>query len=243
MAYIGEIVRYAHDSATNVSSVTVLVSLAAPAGTRIILAVNSNPNTAVTGYTATDTKGNTWTQRSLQVHATSNNSNLGVLECLVTTPLTTADTITVGNTSNLRSPAIWIVLAEGFDDLSLGFDVQASATGTSASPASGATGASAQARELVFGVVGFTGNPVFTIGSGFTGPAGGQLNTTTTTRGLAVEWQYMSVSGPYSAGGALSGSQGWCAAVTTFKQDAAALQPFCFYFDGTNDIPMDVTVA
>jgi len=243
MAYIGEIARYAHDSATNVSSVSVPVSFAAPAGTRIILAVTTNPNTAVTGYTATDSKGNTWTQRSLQVHATSNNSDLGILECLVTTALTTSDIITVGNTSSLRSPAIWIVLAEGFDDLSGGFDVQASATGTSTAPASGATGTAAQNGELVFGAVGFTGNPTFTTGAGFTGPAGGQLNTTSTLRGLGVEWQYVNAAGTRSAGGTLSTSQGWCAAAAAFEQGAAALQPFCFYFDGTNDIPMDVTVA
>jgi hypothetical protein len=243
MGYIGEIARYAHDSATNVSSVAVPVSLAAPAGTRIVLAVNSNPNTAMTGYTASDSKGNTWTQRAFQVHATSNNSNLGILECLVTTSLTTSDTITVGNMSNLRSPAIWLVLAHGFDDVSAGFDVQTSATGTSTAPASGATGAAAQASELVYGAVGFTGNPTCTLGSGFSGPAGGSLYATTTTRGLAAEWQYVTASGTRSAGSTLSGAQGWCAAVASFEQGAVPLQPFCFYFDGTNDIPMDVTVA
>jgi len=243
MAFLAEICRFTHDSATNVASVTVPVVNAAPVGTRIILAVATNPNTAVTGYTVTDTKGNTWTQRSLQIHATPNNCNLGVMECIVTTALTTSDTLTVGNTSSLRSPAIWLVAAEGFDDLSAGFDVQASATGTSTSPASGASATTAQARELVFGAIGGTANPAVTLGTGSTGPSGGALTTTVTTRFLAVEWKYVTTTGAQNATAVLGGANGWCAAVDTFKQDAPPLVPACYLVTSSGDKPMDITVA
>lgn len=244
MGYIGEIARYTYDSATNVSSVTVPVSVAAPTGIRIVLAVMTNPNTAMTGYTVTDSKGNSWSQRSFQVHSISNNANLGILECGVTAALTTVDTITVGNVSNLRSPTAWLILAEGFDDLSSGFDVQASATGTSITPASGPSATAAQNSELVFGATGFTGNSTYAAGSGLTTPVGGALYTTTIPRGLAVVWQYLNSAGTRSVSGTLSLSQGWCSAVTAYKQSGAAtLQPFCFVFDGTNDIPMDVTIV
>lgn len=244
MGYIGEISRYAYDSVTNVNSVVLPVNIAAPVGTRIVLAVTTNPNSAVTGYTVSDSKGNTWTQRSFQVHSISNNSNLGVLECSVTAALTTSDTINVGNVSNLRSPTVWLILAQGFNDLSTGFDAQSSATGTSVSPSSGVTAPATQNGELVFGAVGFTGNPTFAVGSGYSSPVGSQLFATTTPRGLAVEWEYVDVSGTRSAMGTLSSAQGWCAAVTAFKQGAGmSLSPFCFVFDGTNDIPMDVTIV
>lgn len=213
MANVGEVARVLQDNGSFVGSIAAPVLRSVPAGHTILLAVNTNANSAITSYSATDSKGNTWSQRAFQLCSIANNGQLAVLSCKVTTALTTSDTITV--TANTRTPATWMILAEEFDDL-VSFDVQVSATGTSSSPSSGATANGAQNSELVFGAFAVTSNPAFTPGSGCTSPTGGPVNATTAARETAVQWQYVNAAGSRSAAAGLGGTQVWAAAAVVF---------------------------
>lgn len=228
--YVGEAIRLVRDSGANVSSTTTNYLKSVPVGHTVLLAIMVTPPSACTGMTATDAAGNTYTERQFIVHSgSSSNGNLSLLGCKLTNAVTTATVLTLGNVSSLRSPATWLSLGQEFDNLSLGFDTSASATGTSNTPAAGPTATAAQDSELEFAALGYTSNPTFAM-SGFTLPAGGGAIASTALRNLQVGWKFVNVSGTRSASASLGSGQAWTAAVGAWKVDA---NPEAFFKNGS----------
>ncbi len=211
MSYVGEVIRTLHDT-PNVSNIDCAILNTVPVGHTIILAVNAPAVNAITNFTATDTKGNTWTQRAFQIAGTVTNGQIAILTCQVTTELTTSDTVNI--VANTRSPGLWMVIAQEFSDLTGGFDVSASATNTNTTP-SATTAIAAQNKELVFGAFAWAGSNTLTAGSGFSDVA--ELSTSSSVKELHVEWKYVDASGTRTANGTLSSTQ-WVAAVVAMKQ-------------------------
>jgi len=241
---VTECARYTHDTG-NVASVTVPITAAVAAGQRLILAVNGAALNAATGFTATDTKGNTYTQRAFAICAVAAvDGQIAILAASVTTALTTSDTITVTCTG--RSPDKWCVIGVQVDDVSAGFDVSATNTGTtSAAVSTGTTAAAAQDAELLVAVYGFTdaGAAVTLTQAGWTQLAKATASPSSSPKGMIVAYQYVAASGTRAASGTLSSSQAWVGAIAAYKQDAPPPATFCWLYDGTTDIPMDITVA
>jgi hypothetical protein len=185
-------------------------------GHTLILAVNAHGGTAGSVFTATDTKGNTWTQRFIN-DTTVTNNRVAVLTAPVTTALTTSDTINLTISSGTR--ATWLVDVHDFDDLAA-FDVTANAAGTaSTSMDSGLTATSTQNSELLFGAFGWAGTQTLTTpGAGYT--AGAALSAPTAGRNLAVEWQYVNTAGTRQATATLSGGTAWAGGVVAMKAAA-----------------------
>jgi hypothetical protein len=223
MAFLAEVARATRDLTTFVGTYTVPVLAGVSAGNTIMLAVNTDGVAAGASYTATDSNGNTWNQRALSVAATPNNAQVGILTCQVSVDLTTLDTISV--TATGRTPAHWMVLAHSFDDITTGFDLAVTNTQTATSAVTvGPSATAAQNAELLYVAVGYTANPTFTAGAGFTEPAGGEAQVTVNTqRSLAVEWQYVNVAGTRSATATLGSNQANASALVAQKQTLGAV--------------------
>lgn len=209
---LGEVVR--STSAIQAGSKASPVLKNVPAGHKVVLAAQAPSTTASTSWVATDTKGNTWVKRPQQAYTTSINSQIVVFDCVLTTPLTTSDSITV--TSTDRTPAGWAVLAFEFDNLSA-FNTQQTNLGASTAPSTGTTPAPSQDSQLVFCAFGFvdTGSAnVFTKTTGFT-DAPKATAPLATPKSLACQWRYVNVAAPSgrSAIAGLAPSANWVAAI------------------------------
>lgn len=119
-----------------------------------------------------------------------------------------------------------VMLASGVTVLSATpLDKEATATGTSTTPSSGATATTAQADELLWGHVGTNGPDGDTAGSwdgSFTGltrlgtTGGGATTNMTGSNGYRI----VSATGTYSAAKSGITSREWCATIATFKAGA-----------------------
>jgi hypothetical protein len=177
---VTECARVTHDTG-NVASVTVPITAAVAAGQRLILAVNGAALNAATGFTATDSKGNTYTQRAFAI-------------CSV---------------------------------------------------APGTTATAAQDAELLIAVLGFTdsGAARTLTMAGWTQLTKATASPSSSPKSMILAYQYVSASGSRAGSGTLSASEAWVGAIAAYKQDAAAPATFCWLYNGTDDIPMDITVA
>jgi hypothetical protein len=242
---VSECARYTRDSG-NTGSVSVPVTAGVSAGKRLVLAVNGAALNAATSFSATDSQGNTYTQRAFAICSVAAvDGQIAILDANITAALSTSDTITV--TCNTRSPDKWCVIGVQADDVSGGFDVAATNTGgTGSSVATGTTGTAAQDDELLIAVIGLTdsGADATLTMTDWTQLAKATASPGSNPKSLFMAYRYVSASGTRSGSGTLpGGSEAWVGAIAAYKQDAPAAQPFCFLFDGTTDIPMDITVS
>lgn len=228
MGYLGRVAHGHHDAASgNVSSFAVTITTTAPVGSRVLLAVNAPAVTLMSGFTAVDSKGNTWTARGFRGHATAANAQVGLLAAEITTALLstgTPDTITVSSID--KSPGKWAVVAVAFDDIDGGtaYDTTAGPgvnSATSLAVTSGDTASASQNQELVFGAVGFTDASAavtFTPSGGFTAETKETADPSSSPKGLVVCWAYVDAAGARSFAGNLSSSQAWASVVGAWKQ-------------------------
>src|SRR5262245_53433006 len=217
-SYVGQVAA----GNTNVSgtSWTVTASANTTAGNLLVLVTNgvqaaSNP------VTITDSQGNTWTKT---IDFTSGSSpNMAVAWCIVAvgkSHTSGVDTFTGTWTSSLSGKLIHVLEFAGIAAAPL--DKSTSASGASASPSSGATAATTQADELLFGAFGCwsASSPArtFTAGSGYT--IASDYHSTWTVE-MMTEYQVVAATGAYTAGCTMSAAvDNWVAAILTFKAAA-----------------------
>lgn len=212
MAY--ECARHTRDSG-NIGTVVVPVTAAVPSGATVVVAVNGAALNAATGFTATDTAGNTWTERAFQVHGTPVNGQIGILTCPVETALTTSDTISVTCVS--RTPDKWAVLGIAFGDVS-GVDVATQTTGADGSSMStGTTASAAQDSQMLVSAFGYTGTVTFTAQAGSDGSATATASPGAAPRSVGISWRPVDAPGARSGTGSLSGSQAWVGAIVALN--------------------------
>lgn len=180
-------------------------------GSLLVLAISTSG--AGTSISTVSDGVNTWTRRSGRTFVGSG----GGCETWE------ANNVTGGNLTVTVTPSgtvnILLAIAEYSGPSASPFDKQASTSGTSASPNSGATTTTAQADEILVGVIsqnsaGGTISP----GSGYTlrqssAAAGGLI--------LNLMDQTVSATGTYSADATMVSSQ-WVSQITTYKTAAAA---------------------
>lgn len=167
--------------------------------------------------TVSDSAGNTYTDDADVSQSGSTGERTVVFSAPVTSALSPGDTITItfsggGYYANASAFAVSGLVAASRVDQS------ATATGTSGSPSSGNTANTTQADELLIGAIGVNdgaSTASFTAGAGYTALPGD-----VSSAGLAIfpEYQVVSATGAYSAGGTLGGVYtGWAAAIVTYK--------------------------
>lgn len=224
MPFVAECARYNHDSG-NVNTITQNFTHAVAAGQTIVLFVNAPVTAAITGWTITDSKSNTWTIGSVVEQTTPVNYDLTLATCKVTSAIATTDSYTITVTG--ANPAKWCVLAAIFDDLaSATLDASGITSGTSSSLTVSTSGATTQASELVVAGFAYTDatTPVgFTAGSGYTAVGSPVIaSPTSAPRTLAVEYKYVTATGTQTATGTLGTSEGYGAIVAALKKTVAA---------------------
>lgn len=239
-----ECARYTRDSG-NIATVAVPITAAVAVGKRVVLAVNGAALNAATSFSATDSKGNTYTQRAFAVSAVAAvDGQIAIISGAITTALTTSDTISV--TCNTRSPDKWCAIGLAVDDIAGGYDVSATNTGTTGTAlATGTTGAAAQDRELLVAAFGFTDATAartLTM-AGWTQLTKATASPASSPRSLILAYQYIQATGTRAGTGTLSSAEAWVGAISAYKQDAPPSQAFCYLYNGTTDVAMDVTVA
>jgi hypothetical protein len=208
---------FVQDTGTAVTNVSVPITAVTTVGHKLMLGVQCSGGTAGSTFSATDTKGNTWTPHGIDDTNVTNN-RVGVLTCTVTTAHTTSDHITLSISSGTR--ATWVVIVDEFDDATT-FDVGAVADGISAAPACGPTGTAAQNNQLLYMALGWSGVFTFsTLPAGWS--AGAVQNAPTAQRSLHTMWAYVNAPGTRSSGAAaLSSSTAWAAVLAALDSTHA----------------------
>lgn len=242
MATPFECARYTQDSG-NVASVPVTVSAACPVGSHVILAVNAPAVNLATGFTASDNKGNTYTQLQFATHATAANGQMSLFDMQVTTALAIGDTITVACTG--RSPGKWAVIAICETDITA-YDVSAKNTGSGSAVDSGTTAAAAQNQELLVFAAGFTdsaGADTMT-DAGWTQLPKAVASAASAPKSLILAWQQVNAAGTRHTIGTLSGSEAWVGIIGAFKQSVAPPPATNQWWlnTGSGFVAMDMTI-
>lgn len=193
--------------------VLTLGAVATTAGNHMILCAAARQGN-ITGVT--DSKGNTW---QIDEHVVVSGATTAIASCRITTPLVSADTITV--TMN-GSAGLAASVAEFSGLAATGWaDVQASAGNAVAGVAadSGATVTSAEANSLIVGVVGHTSSV-----SAFTpevlspvwnqGTVAASTGSVQTVRPL---YRVVTTTGAYATKATWTTSRAWGAIVAVYK--------------------------
>jgi hypothetical protein len=183
-------------------------------GHTLLVGVSVETSLGAPSMSATDSKGNTYTLNSTANNGTT--AGVALLSGYISTPLTTSDTLTL---TSAISHNRWAASVSEFDNIiQNGFDVQASATGHSTLLASGATVATQNTYEVIYGAFGFarSSSQIFTAGSNYA--LATQVNTAagSSERSLATEYRYFSTSSTFNATGTVTATSTWTAAVATF---------------------------
>lgn len=188
------------------------------AGSLLVVRASVFNSIGIGTITVTSTIGgsgaNTWT-----THEDEQNASFAASCHIASAPNASAGTTTVTVTVNGSSGDRYItaVVEEWVGLTSTPFDVSTSANGNSTSVSTGTTPDKAQDNELVLCVVGVSNNDILSTPSGFTtdylrSNSGGLYQP------IATGSKTVNASGGESAAVTLSGSDGWVAAIATFKE-------------------------
>lgn len=201
-------------NATKTGTIDIAFSQPVPAGHKLMLGVVAQGLSGQDGpFTATDTKGNTWTERAHVFK--SGTLQVSLLACPVTTALTTSDLI------HLSHPAadltLWAAAVHDFDGVT-DFDTSASSSGASTTMNVGPTPGGVQDVELCFAVYGYGGaDDSFSPGIGYTAGQPVQVTNGTNYRNIACEWSTTNGPGTRSASATSLSSSAWGAVLGVFK--------------------------
>jgi hypothetical protein len=174
------------------------------------------PNDALPTMTVSDPGSNTWnTDQSINA---GTSGSAYQISCVVTSALSSGDTITI---TSSQSNARFACVIEEFDDIVTGTDV--GATGNSggvsdATPTTSFTATTSQADELLVGVMGIVSPArIYTPGAGFTGGTDIVSTAGSGDRGVVVQWKYLTSTGTQRSNGTFNSASIYGATVEAYK--------------------------
>lgn len=223
-----DVLKFTRDTG-NTTTVTANVLVAVPAGAKFVVVANAPVTGSITAWSISDSKGNTYSPARVTQNGTSLNYQMAMFDSVVSTALTTSDTVTISVTG--ASPAKWDVYGLYSNDAGA-FDSSGTSVG-SASAVSVATASGAQSSQLAVVAVAFTdtgATTTITPDAGFTAGTKLTASPSSAPRSLQVFWQYANSAGAKSFAGTLSSSQGWGATIVTYN---TAVAKKTHYFNGT----------
>lgn len=213
---------------TSASTVAITLTAGAPVGSTVLVGIawEAGGGTGVPTISAvTDSRSNTYsTTPDVTAGGALNSTVAGaVLRTRVTTALQIGDTITVTISGGTRSR--WAMQADAFDDVDASPLDKTATTGnsspSSATPSTGTTAATSQARELVYAIFGFGSGRTVTVPSGWTGGPKVETSAGGTDRALQVIHKYVATVGTQEGTITLSSSSTYAAAATTYTATPA----------------------
>jgi prepilin-type N-terminal cleavage/methylation domain-containing protein len=201
------------NSTTTGTSISVTVPWGGvAAGNTIIITFAMSSQTGP--VTASDSESNTYSNDA-DVNYT-NYVRTVVLSAPVTTALKTSDTIKVTCPSvSLKAVSVYyisgLVSSSRVDKISTNYG-----NSNRNFPSSGDTATTSQANELLIGAIGYNDDAAFNRGNGFTA-----LTASTASHNgnitIQPEYQIVTSTGQYSAGGTINYGDSWAAAIVTYK--------------------------
>src|SRR6266850_1251054 len=221
---VGAIALVKHVAANGTNTLGTSISLTVPpsrvaAGHTVIVTVAMDP--AAGAVTCTDEHGNVYTK---DADVTNGSGTTGVRTVVfsgyIITLLDDGETITVTHPS-LAAIAVSADELSGF--IAPAVDRTLGATGNDTSPSSGNSTATQQADELLIGAIGVESklNEGFTPGPGYTSLvsiASGNSFTHADNVGMNAEYQIVSATGTYAAGGTIGTVREWAATIATYQE-------------------------
>ena len=214
-------------SKTSGTELVITTTLAVSSGDDILVAIATDPNSSLV-VSITDAAGNSYSQVGATV-ISSGNVRTYLFAAYNVNAMATGSSLTITASPAVTARAAVAALFRGLDDNNP-LDQTASATGSSTAPSSGATATTAQADELLIGVVGTEGPdgdaPGAWDGSFTTGPrlgtAGGTADTNIT---VSLGYRIVLSTGAYTASKTGITSRDWGAMIATFGTTPAPLPP------------------
>lgn len=194
-----------------------------PSGVTIFVVVQAATSTT-TGWSCTDGVGNFYTLDFIQ---TGGGQTLAIFSCLLSTAVPPGIAIVVSTPSTAFS-SILACYTTGVASASA-FDASHGGVGTSPTPASGSSSATAQANEIALGVIAYsTGNttsptPFSGVSAGYGQISEVHGNAGGTTAGLVAYSKTLAATGAQAFGLTLNTSETWVAAVVTYTSSQRAL--------------------
>jgi hypothetical protein len=218
---IGE--RARHSSTASAATHAFVPTATIPAGSLAVIACGFSSGASAT---CADTKSNTWT-RSITIANTAT-SNTAIFWSILTSDLTTSDTVTVTTGATATVLGGSLIVWSNMDPAPA--DQTATSTGTSNTTVSaGTTAALAQLEEVVVAVFCWAlvagTPPTFTPGSGYSQVSANDVFSVNNAgaaplRGIAVEFRSVTDGAAQSPTGAMNNAGAgatWAGATTTFK--------------------------
>src|SRR2546425_7927501 len=200
-------------------SVTLQGSVSVAVGDTLIVTFVMDPSAGA--VSCADSGGNSY---SLDADVTNGSGTSGVrtviFSTLVSTALGTQDTITVTNPL-VAAKAVSVNEFSGLRASAL--DRTASGTGNDTTPGTSATAVTTQPDELLLGAIGVETKKTesFTPRAGYTAltaiSSGPALGAATNNVTIDPEYQIVSLTGSYAAGGTLGRVRLWAAAIATYR--------------------------
>jgi hypothetical protein len=177
--------------------------------------------------TVTDSKGNTWTTDV----ANGGSSQTSLAKSHITVALVAADTITLTWSGAVNTRVATVCEFSNLDTAS-GVDKTATGAGNTATPTTAATTTTAQADELLIGVVGIShgaevpsDNP-FTAGTDYTAVGrGATTGASSNHRAVSLEYRGVLATGTYTASGSILVSRTCNSLIGTYKASAVVATP------------------
>lgn len=210
-------------TASSTQVITVVPAAGVAVGRKLIVCFGCFPGTAIVAPTCVDSKGNGVGGFFTLDKVLNNAANVrqAIFSSQITVPLVSGDTITC--TQDAAASVDGLVTCLQWDGLlsSGAFDQSSGTNATSASPASGVTGARAQDNEIVIGVCSWihtAGGDTFTLGSNFSdGVTVGTNNQGGFQGYMATEYRIVNAVGTDQANGTLNASRSWGMSAVTYK--------------------------
>jgi hypothetical protein len=223
---------------SSASTFSINTTQAVRTGDDILVALATDPN-ANMEITVEDSAGNDYQQVGSTVINTGQIRTY-LYAAFDVDSMPAASQITITDSTAVAAHSAVAMLFTGLANASP-MDQTASDTGTSTSPLSGATSTTAQADELLIGLVGTEGpdgDSAGTWSGSFTagpriGTTGGDDDSNIT---ISMGYQQVSATGTYSAGKTGITDRDWTALIATFKMDTGGPSP-SIYLTGT---PLDI---
>jgi hypothetical protein len=217
IVYVGSLGTAA--TKTSGTSLAITTSIAVSNGDDILVAVATDPNSSLV-VSVSDAAGNSYSQVGSTV-INSGNVRTYLFAAYDVNSMASGSAITVTSSPAVTARVAVAALFRGLDDSSP-LDRTASATGSSNAPSSGASGTTAQADELLIGVVateGPNGDAAGTWDGSFTagprlGSTGGTDDTNLT---ISLGYRIVSATGSYTASKTGITSRDWDAMIATFN--------------------------
>ena len=228
LAYLGGLGSVVSKSSS--TELIITTSQDVTSGNDIVIALATDPNSSLVVSVADDA-GNAFTQvGSTVINAGQIRTYLFIAYDVNSMPA--GSEIVIEATPAVTAHAAVAALFSGLADVSV-LDQTASGTGTGASPSSGATSTTAQADELLIGVVGTegpVGDSAGTWGNSFSaGPRAGTTGDAADTNiTISLGYRIVTATGTYTASKSGITERDWGALIATFKAEPTSSHPTIF---------------